>query len=48
MKRNGKIASYQRFFTPQELKEWVEGELGKGYTVKMVNKANSGTDGLEL
>lgn len=46
MKRNGKIASYQRFYTPQELKEWVEGELGKGYTVKIANKANSGTDSL--
>lgn len=46
VKRNGRIASYQRFFTPQELKEWVESELGDGYTVEIANKANSGTNGL--
>ena len=46
VKRNGKIASYQRFFTPTELKEWVESELGEGYSVKIANKANSGTNGL--
>ena len=34
VKRNGKIASYQRFFTPKELKEWVENELGDEYSVE--------------
>jgi hypothetical protein len=31
VKRNGKIASYQRFFTPQELKAWVEQELANTF-----------------
>ena len=46
VKRNGKIASYQRFFTPQELKSWIEQELGDGYTVEVANEKNSGTKGL--
>ena len=46
VKRNGRIASYQRFFTPQELKSWVEQELGEGYTVEIANEKNSGTKGL--
>lgn len=46
VKRNGRIASYQRFFTPQELREWVQQELGDGYKVEIANKANSGTSGL--
>lgn len=46
VKRNGKIASYQRFFTPKELKEWVEKELGDGYEVEVANEKNSGTKGL--
>ena len=46
VKRNGKIASYQRFFTPKELKEWVENELGDGYSVEVANESNSGTKGL--
>ena len=46
VKRNGRIASYQRFFTPAELREWVQQELGEGYTVEIANKANSGTNGL--
>jgi hypothetical protein len=46
VKRNGKIASYQRFFTPAELKEWVESELGDGYSVEIANEKNSGTKGL--
>lgn len=46
VKRNGKIASYQKFFTPQELKSWVEQELGDGYTVEIANEKNSGTKGL--
>lgn len=46
VKRNGKIASYQRFFTPTELKEWVENELGEGYSVEIANEKNSGTKGL--
>lgn len=46
VKRNGHIASYQKFFTPQELKEWVEKELGDGYTVEIANEENSGTKGL--
>ena len=41
-----KITSYQRFFTPKELKEYVEGELGDGYTVEVANMKNSGTSGL--
>ncbi len=41
-----KITSYQRFFTPQELKEYVEKELGDGYTVEIAKEANSGTKGL--
>lgn len=28
------------------MKEWVESELGDGYTVEIANKANSGTSGL--
>jgi SAM-dependent methyltransferase len=46
VKRNGRIASYQRFFTPSELKEYVENELGEGYTVEVANMQNSGTSGL--
>ena len=46
VKRNGKISSYQRFFTPQELKEYVETELGEGYEVEIANETNSGTKGL--
>ena len=46
VKRNGKIASYQRFFAPKELKEWVEKELGNGYEVETANYNNSGTKGL--
>jgi hypothetical protein len=46
VKRNGKIASYQRFFTPAELKNWVENELGEGYEVEIANQKNSGTKGL--
>ena len=46
VKRNGRIASYQRFFTPAELREWVQQELGEGYTVEIASKANSGTNGL--
>ena len=46
VKRNGKIASYQRFFAPKELKEWVEKELGNGYEVETANENNSGTKGL--
>lgn len=46
VKRNGHIASYQKFFTPQELKEWAEKELGDGYTVEIANEENSGTKGL--
>lgn len=46
VKRNGKISSYQKFFTPQELKSWVENELGEGYTVEVANEKNSGTKGL--
>lgn len=46
VKRNGKIASYQRFFTPSELKSWVESELGEGYSVEIANEKNSGTKGL--
>ena len=46
VKRNGKIASYQKFFTPSELKSWVEEELGEGYNVDIANKNNSGTNGL--
>ena len=46
VKRNGKIASYQRFFTPSELKAWVESELGDGYSVEVANEKNSGTKGL--
>ena len=43
---NLKIASYQRFFTPSELKAWVESELGDGYSVEVANEKNSGTKGL--
>ena len=46
VKRNGRIASYQRFFTPSELKAWVEQELGDGFEVEIANKKNSGTSGL--
>ena len=46
VKRNGRIASYQKFFTPKELKEWVESELGDEYSVETANEKNSGTKGL--
>ena len=46
VKRNGKIASYQRFFTPSELKEYVQSELGDGYLVEIATNKNSGTSGL--
>lgn len=46
VKRNGKIASYQRFFTPKELRDWVQKELGDGYEVEVANEKNSGTKGL--
>ncbi|MDE7393531.1 MAG: hypothetical protein K2M80_03540, partial [Muribaculaceae bacterium] len=46
MKRNGRIASYQRFFTPKELQQWVEQQLGDGYEVEIANERNSGTKGL--
>ncbi len=46
VKRNGRIASYQRFFTPKELKAWVEKELGDGYEVEVATEKNSGTKGL--
>lgn len=46
VKRNGKIASYQRFFTPRELQRWVQEELGAGYSVEIANERNSGTKGL--
>ncbi|MBQ5669793.1 MAG: hypothetical protein IIV29_03795 [Tidjanibacter sp.] len=46
VERNGRIASYQRFFTPSELKEYIENELGEGYTVEVANMRNSGTNGL--
>ncbi len=46
VKRYGRIASYQRFFTPKELKEWAEKELGDGYEVEIANEKNSGTNGL--
>ena len=41
-----KINSYQRFFKPAELQEYVQNELGDGYSVEIANKANSGTSGL--
>ena len=44
---NLKIASYQRFFTPSELKAWVESELGDEYSVEVANEKNSGTKGLD-
>lgn len=43
---NLKIASYQRFFTPSELKAWVDSELGDRYSVEVANEKNSGTKGL--
>jgi hypothetical protein len=46
VKRNGKITSYQRFFTPTELQEWVAKELGDGYQVEVASEKNSGTHGL--
>ncbi|MDE5811584.1 MAG: hypothetical protein K2H61_04655, partial [Muribaculaceae bacterium] len=46
VKRNGRIASYQRFFTPKELQQWVEQQLGEGYEVEIANERNSGTKGL--
>lgn len=46
VKRNGRIASYQRFFTPEELRDYVARELGEGYKVEIANEKNSGTKGL--
>ena len=46
VKRGGRISSYQRFFTPAELRAWVESELGEGYSVEVANEGNSGTKGL--
>ena len=41
-----KIVSYQRFYTPQELAEYVKSELGDAYEVEVANTDNSGTKGL--
>ena len=41
-----KITSYQKFFTTDELVEYVRAELGDGYTVEKANEKNSGTSGL--
>ena len=46
VKRNGRIASYQRFFTQTELMDWVKKELGDGFDVEIANEQNSGTKGL--
>ena len=46
VKRNGRIASYQRFFTQTELTDWVKKELGDGFDVEIANEQNSGTKGL--
>ena len=46
VKRNGRIASYQRFFTPEELRDYVARELGEGYKVEIADEKNSGTKGL--
>ena len=41
-----RIVSYQRFFTPQELANYVKSELGDAYEVTIANEDNSGTKGL--
>lgn len=41
-----RIVSYQRFFTPKELADYVQSELGDAYEVTIANKSNSGTNGL--
>lgn len=41
-----RITSYQKFFTPDELKDYVSKSLGEGYRVEKANRANSGTSGL--
>ena len=40
-----KITSYQRFFGTEELKDYVERELGEGFTVEVATPENSGTNG---
>lgn len=41
-----RIVSYQRFFTPKELADYVKSELGDAYEVTIANESNSGTKGL--
>lgn len=41
-----RIVSYQRFFTPKELADYVKSELGAAYEVTIANESNSGTKGL--
>lgn len=41
-----RIVSYQRFFTPKELADYVKSELGDAYEVAIANESNSGTKGL--
>lgn len=38
----GNIRAYQKGFTRQELKDYVEGQLGKGFSVELANPSNSG------
>ena len=41
-----RIVSYQRFYTPKELADYVKSELGDAYEVVIANEGNSGTKGL--
>lgn len=41
-----RIVSYQRFFTPKELADYVQSELGDAYEATIANESNSGTKGL--
>jgi hypothetical protein len=40
--KKGNIRAYQKGFTKQELKDWVQKELGDGWQVDIANESNSG------
>ena len=43
--KKGNIRAYQKGFSQKELKDWVEKELGEGWTVENATEKNSGLKG---
>ncbi|MGM9733414.1 MAG: LPD38 domain-containing protein [Prevotella sp.] len=41
----GNIRAYQKGFTQKELSDWIQSELGEGWTVETAKPANSGISG---